>query len=1088
MATDKQVEIRITAKNLTEAELSKARQSVAGFARDTEGATQRTSGLGSALRNAGSMAGAFGLTLGIAGVVKFGKALLDDADALVMVSDKTGIAIEPLQRLKFAAEDSGNTFEQVTAAISMMQKRLASGDQSALEALKRLGLEFDTFSRLSPDQQFIAIAKEVAKVEDPMQRVKVATDLFGRAGADVLPTMVADLDKLGDAAAVMSEKATRAYDDIGTQLTLLWSHTKNTIGESLAMMLDGYGRLAGGLKALLSGDATGALEIFTDLAKRELPEVANAASLVHQPLKAIELNTKDVKAIEDQLEETRKKGIASAKAYATEQDRVAKVLAGLGLVSAHTGLDELAAIQDELRVATRIGGEAMQTAILALLPRLETLEDRARRSGVEIQGLAGMLHMARTVAEHAGDAFVKFDLALPTDSLQDLIAGTHAQSEQLDIQAVQTRILTDAYHHFGMQTPAELRKVATEAERAYRALLESGTATPAQLRAAYDQMVAAQIAATGKFTVAVQADWRQRILPGVTSTLGQLQTSVSGTFASMMLGAKGFKDGMLDIWGAIKASAVRIFAEIADAWIGGMLKRMLAALAGNKQAFAGGMASLLPFGALAGGSAAGGVPGATGAVIGPELGVGTGVLAPGASGTNWGAMAGGGMMAVGGALGLWQALQSGSKVGAAVSGASTGAGIGTMIAPGIGTAIGAGVGALGGWIASLFGPSKEAKANKAATEEIQQLKQQLLETYGTLEKIKALGPTGEAIADAWGSKSQAGLVHFKGLMTEFLETQERTTAALQKYGFTWEDQDQQARQSHVTSWAKELLADHQALVASGLDWTKVTDKQAAAWSELVQAAQRSGTTLPESVRPMIEHLREIGLLTTEDTSKVEELLETFTARSKDAVDTIAKLDDELAALNASEAPEEVMGIVEANTRARIDAERKIAEEKLAQIEQEKQEALKALETEQGTTRETFDTLFADVTVKSGEAAATVAEQWRKAPWEDWGPVPSAPGVPGYASGALITAPHLAMVGEGGERELIGPVGFMAEALAGALAMTGGGGGTRVVIENHTYLDGQELTRGMGRYAREITEFVAPLLPPAVKRYGVARRR
>ena len=42
----------------------------------------------------------------------------------------------------------------------------------------------------------------------------------------------------------------------------------------------------------------------------------------------------------------------------------------------------------------------------------------------------------------------------------------------------------------------------------------------------------------------------------------------------------------------------------------------------------------------------------------------------------------------------------------------------------------------------------------------------------------------------------------------------------------------------------------------------------------------------------------------------------------------------------------------------------------------------------------------------------------------------------YAKGGLITRPTLAMTGEGGESELIGPVGFMSKALEGAMKQAG----------------------------------------------------
>lgn len=1083
MADDKSIEIRITAKNLTEAELTKARQAIAGFARDTEGATGKTSGLGSALRNASSLAGAFGVTLGIAGVVKFGQALLDDADATTKLADKTGMTTTAVQQLKYIADQSGNTIDQLTGSISQMQRRIAGGDESALGALKSLGIELEDFNRMSPDEQFMAIAREVAKVEDPMKRVTLATDLMGKSGAEVLPSLIAEVDKLRADAPVMSKAAVAAFDSVGDGISDLWARTKNVVGEGLATMMSSYGRLAQGLKALFSGDVEAALTIFTDAAIEELPKVANAANIVHPPLKAIALNTKQVKDVEDQLEETRKKGIASAKKYADEQERVAKVLGGLGLVSEQTGLAELVALEDELRVATRISGEAMASAILALLPRLESLEERARRSGVEIKGLAGMLHQARTNAAHAGDAFAAWELSLPTDSIGDLIGATQTQSEQLDMQAVKARLLTDAYHHFGQQTPAELRAVAEAAERAYRTILESGTATPEQLREAWERMTEAQRAASGQLAADVTSDWRNRIFPSVTQTLGQLQTSVSGTFASMMLGAKGFKDGMIDIWGAVKSAAVRIFAEIADAWITGMLKRMIAALAGNKQAFAGGFASLIPgagsgssgsgvggfasgFGSWGGG---GSVPGASGSMIGPEMGSGTGALAGG--GMNWGAGVGGGLAGagIGFGVGSWVGGKTQSKAMGALAGAGSGALSGFMMGGPIGAAIGGVVGLIGG----LIGGNKEYGQVKQSRAEFEG---QFGGSAGMIEAVsKAYATLGRSGADAqralkavWDAKDVKSYERAVGVvqqalsdanvklekqatLREAIAATERDISALQSAKASWADiaaltekygidvgkLGPKVQQIKISETATELLNVYNTITEAGGDAQGVLDGLADELSALAAESAKYGVELPENLKAGITALFEQGKLVDENGEKFKDL-----SGLKFGAPVVTEMDKVADAL-------------------------KLMTDRLEALIRE----LAGLET------------------ASIESSTAVRDHWRKAPWDDWanpewpdlrGEGDSGGGTKGYAAGGLITSPHLAMVGEGHEPELIGPVGFMAEALAGALAMTGArrSSGERVVVENHNhvYLDG-----------REVTEGIAPYLPSVVKRYGVARR-
>lgn len=227
---------------------------------------------GSVLSSVAPLAGAFGVAFSAAAVVGFGRELLADADAMVKLADKTGIAIEPLQRLKFIAEQSGNTFEQVSGAVTSMQQRIAGGNKDAVGAMQQLGIAMSEFKSLSPDDQFIRIATEVAKIEDPMERARVALELFGRSGAEVLPTLIANVKELGDQSPVMSERAVKAFDAVGDAASRSWTVIKNATGEGLGAAIDGYGRLLDIAAALAHGDLVEAAAVLADL-KTELIEV-----------------------------------------------------------------------------------------------------------------------------------------------------------------------------------------------------------------------------------------------------------------------------------------------------------------------------------------------------------------------------------------------------------------------------------------------------------------------------------------------------------------------------------------------------------------------------------------------------------------------------------------------------------------------------------------------------------------------------------------------------------------------------------------------------------------------------------------------
>ena len=62
-----------------------------------------------------------------------------------------------------------------------------SGSKSANETLSALGLTFKELQALEPDKQFEVLADRISGLKDPADRTRAAVELFGRAGADLLP-------------------------------------------------------------------------------------------------------------------------------------------------------------------------------------------------------------------------------------------------------------------------------------------------------------------------------------------------------------------------------------------------------------------------------------------------------------------------------------------------------------------------------------------------------------------------------------------------------------------------------------------------------------------------------------------------------------------------------------------------------------------------------------------------------------------------------------------------------------------------------------------------------------------------------------
>ena len=194
-------------------------------------------GLSSLLGLTGIGAGALSAA-GVGGtVVALAKGALDAADNLTKLSDRTGIAIEGLQRLQAVAEPSGNSLDQVASAVNQFQKRLSEGSKDTVSALGEIGLSIGQLRALSPDEQFFAIAKGIQSIKDPAEQTRIAMELFGKSGAELLPTLKADVDGLKDSTLKMSTESAQALDELGDA----WNRWKGSVisgvGESIGQMV-----------------------------------------------------------------------------------------------------------------------------------------------------------------------------------------------------------------------------------------------------------------------------------------------------------------------------------------------------------------------------------------------------------------------------------------------------------------------------------------------------------------------------------------------------------------------------------------------------------------------------------------------------------------------------------------------------------------------------------------------------------------------------------------------------------------------------------------------------------------------------------
>lgn len=134
------------------------------------------------------------------------KNFLDVGEELDKMSKRTGISVESLGELKFAAEQSGSSIESIEKATKKMAAVITDADMGlvgATDSLAALGLEADSLKKLSPEEQFKTIAGALSSVESASEKAALAQKIFGKAGTELIPLF----DEGADGMAALRQQA-----------------------------------------------------------------------------------------------------------------------------------------------------------------------------------------------------------------------------------------------------------------------------------------------------------------------------------------------------------------------------------------------------------------------------------------------------------------------------------------------------------------------------------------------------------------------------------------------------------------------------------------------------------------------------------------------------------------------------------------------------------------------------------------------------------------------------------------------------------------------------------------------------------------
>lgn len=245
MAGPAEIKAVITAKtDGFETALNRAAKATEEAAARIKGATDSTSVAVGVLK--GALSG-IAASLTVDAFVGLIKGAIDSADKLNDLSTKTGVAVETLGGLGYAAQVSGGSLETITSGLSQLNITLAkaaSGNARAKEAFDLLGVAVKDAAgnTRAADQVLLDLSTKFSQFNDGPEKSALALRLFKGAGEALIPTLnegatklqenVAYFERYSGVTAELAEKAGR-FNDTLDKLSLL----SGAFGKQLAAQL-----------------------------------------------------------------------------------------------------------------------------------------------------------------------------------------------------------------------------------------------------------------------------------------------------------------------------------------------------------------------------------------------------------------------------------------------------------------------------------------------------------------------------------------------------------------------------------------------------------------------------------------------------------------------------------------------------------------------------------------------------------------------------------------------------------------------------------------------------------------------------------
>lgn len=193
--------------------------------------------------------GSIGLGVSVAGVIGFGKNILDSAGKVQDLSDRLGVGVDTLQALTYHAKLAGGDITQVAGVFDKTRKsidQMMDGQTSAAKSFDKLHLSSKDFIGLNLEQAVQVVARAYKDSAHEAGAYDAVTDIMGTKTMPKLNSVLLQygaegaqvfIDKTREMGVIAEEGAIPKLDAVGDKFTTVMEKAKVS-GMSFMVWLD----------------------------------------------------------------------------------------------------------------------------------------------------------------------------------------------------------------------------------------------------------------------------------------------------------------------------------------------------------------------------------------------------------------------------------------------------------------------------------------------------------------------------------------------------------------------------------------------------------------------------------------------------------------------------------------------------------------------------------------------------------------------------------------------------------------------------------------------------------------------------------